>query len=101
MCLEHFMCSMKDKFGLNLQIICNRKLRFTCVDICWSGSTSDYMAWVTFDLCGKLENCDGLLLEVKCIVGDNAYIRKEYMPVPHKGIVPLYDNAYNFHVSQL
>ena len=98
---KHFLCSRKDKFGLNLQTICDHKLRFTWVDIRWPGSTSDYMAWMTSDLCGKLEDDDGLLLEGKCIVGDNAYVKKKYMSVPHKGIVSLYDDAYNFYVSQL
>ena len=98
---KHFLCSRKDKFGLNLQAICDDKLRFTWVDIRWPGSTSDYMAWMTSDLCGRLEDGDSLLLDGKCIVGDNAYVKKNYMSVPHKGIVSQYDDAYNFYVSQL
>ena len=93
---KHFLCSRKDKFGLNLQAICDDKLRFTWVDIRWPGSTSDYMAWMTSDLCGRLEDDDGLLLEGKFIVRDNAYVKKRYMSVPHKGIVSQYDDAYNF-----
>lgn len=42
---KHFLCSRKDKFGFNLQAICDHKLRFTWIDIRWPGSTSDYMAW--------------------------------------------------------
>ena len=84
---------------MNLQAICDHRLRFLWLDIRWPGSTSDYMAWVTSDLCHELETTD-LLLPGKCIVGDNAYI-KRYMSVPLKGIVGEYDDAYNFYVSQL
>ena len=73
---KHFLCSRKDKFGFNLQAICDHKLRFTWIDIRWPGSTSDYMAWMTSDLCGKLEDNTGLIMEGKYIVGDNAYVKK-------------------------
>ena len=58
------------------------------------------MAWVTSDLCHQLETTD-LLLPGKCMVGDNAYVKKGYMAVPLKGLVERYDDAYNFYVSQL
>ena len=75
---KNFKCSRKDKFGLNLQAICDHRLKFTWIDIRWPGATSDYMAWVTSDLCHKLETTE-LLLKDKCIVGDNAYIKKKYV----------------------
>ena len=56
------------------------------------------MAWVTSDLCHKLETTD-MLLDGKCIVGDNAYVKKKYMTVPLKGIVGEYDDAYNFYAE--
>ena len=86
---------------MNLQEICDHKICFTWVNICWPGLTSDYMVLVTSNLCGKLEDGDGLLLERKLIDGDNAYVKKKYMLVPHKSIVSLYDDANNFYVSQL
>ena len=58
------------------------------------------MTWVTSDLCHALETT-GLLLDGKCIFGDNAYIKKIYMSVPLKGIVGQYDAAYSFYCSQL
>ena len=97
---KNFKCSRKDKVGLNLQAICDHCLRFTWIDINWPGATSDYMAWVTSDLCHDLEATD-LLLEGMCIVGDNAYVKKKYMSVPLKEIVAKYDDAYNFYASQL
>ena len=41
---KKFFCSRKDKFGFNLQAICDHELRFIWIDIRWPGSTSDYMA---------------------------------------------------------
>lgn len=97
---KNFKCSRKDKFGMNLQDIYDHKLRFIWIDIQWPGATSDYMAWVISDLCHKLETTD-MLLDGKCIVGDNAYVKKKYITVPLKGIVGEYDDAYNFYCSQL
>mmetsp|Transcript_1390 Transcript_1390/g.2000 ORF Transcript_1390/g.2000 Transcript_1390/m.2000 type:complete len:227 (-) Transcript_1390:113-793(-) len=73
---KNFLCSRKNKFGLNLQAICDHKLRFTWIDIQWPGSTSLYMAWVTSDLCHDLESKTNMLLPGNSIVGDNAYVRK-------------------------
>lgn len=88
--------------GMNLQAICDHKLRFLWMDINWPGSSSDYMAWTTSDLCHKLEsNLDKMLLQGLCIAGDNAYVKKKYVSVPLKGIVSSYDDAYNFYLSQL
>ena len=97
---KNFKCSRKDKFGLNLQAICDNKLKFIWIDIKWPGATSDYMAWVTTALCHELESTDKLANGM-CLVGDNAYIKKRYMSVPLKGIVNTYDDAYNFYCSQL
>ena len=44
------------------------------------------MAWVTSNLYHQLETTD-LLLPGKCIVRDNAYVKKKYMTVPIKGIL--------------
>lgn len=44
---KSFFCARKDKFGLNMQAICDDKLCFIWIDIKWPGCTADYMAWVT------------------------------------------------------
>ena len=98
-----YKCHRKDKFGMNLQAMCDHKLRFIYIDIKWPGSTSDYLAWVTSDLCHDLDanTCNKKLLAGMTIVGDNAYIKKKYMAVPLKGQQVGYNDAYNFYLSQL
>ena len=41
-----------------MQAICDDKLRFIWIDIGWHGSTSDYLARVTSDLCHELDAND-------------------------------------------
>jgi len=96
-----FKCARKDKFGVNLQAICDNKLRFTYIDMQWPGSTSDYLAWVTSGLCNRLETEEDLLIDGATLVGDNAYVKKSYMAVPLKGKVTGHEDAYNFYLSQL
>lgn len=99
---KSFRCHRKDKFGLNMQAICDHKLRFTWVEIKWPAATSDYLAWVTSSLCIMLE--DSLQCIIKpgyTLVGDNAYVKKPYMATPLKGIRGRYEDAYNFYLSQL
>ena len=83
----NWRCHRKDKFGFNLQAICDHKLRFTWIDMQWPGSTSDYMAWVTSDLCMSLEKNykTKTILAGYTLVGDNAYVKTPYMSVPLKG----------------
>ena len=97
-----FKCTRKDKFGFNMQAICDAALRFIWVDIRWPGATSDYMAWSTSELCLALED-DGkqIMYDGMTIVGDNAYVKKSYMSVPFKGSQMGYNDAYNFYISQL
>jgi hypothetical protein len=47
---KSFLCHRKDKFGMNMQAICDDKLRFIWIDLSWPGCTADYMAWVTSEL---------------------------------------------------
>jgi hypothetical protein len=55
-----FLCARKDKFGLNMQTICNNKLRFRLIDIIWPGGyTADYIAWVTSSLYSKIGSTRG------------------------------------------
>jgi hypothetical protein len=52
----NFRCHQKDKYGLNLQAICEHNLKFWGVEMKWSAATSNYMAWVTLSLNIELEN---------------------------------------------
>ena len=49
-------CHQKDKHGLNLQAICDHRLKFIWAEMKWRGATSDFMAWVTSGLCKLLED---------------------------------------------
>jgi hypothetical protein len=100
-----FKCSRKDKYGLNMQAICDNHLRFTWLDINWPGSTADYMAWITSLLHHQIE--EGLETGIRkikpgyCILGDNAYVKTSYMSIPFRGKVDEVCDAYNFYQSQL
>ena len=98
-----FVCSRKDKSGLNMQAICDHRLRFVWIDINWPGSSSDYMAWITSSLYAALENNEvtKIILKGMTLLGDNAYIKKMFMAVPLKGVQSGYCDAYNFYQSQL
>ena len=98
-----FRCHRKDKYGLNLQAICDHRLKFIWIDMQWPGATSDYMAWVTSGLCYLLENnpVTKLIVDGYTFVGDNAYVKKMYMATPLKGMRTGYEDGYNFYLSQL
>jgi hypothetical protein len=100
-----FNCSRKDKYGLNMQAICDDELRFIFIDLSWPGATADYMAWVTSWLCLDIELCqDTELPRIKkgfTLVGDNAYVKTQYMSVPIKGTKTDNEDSYNFYQSQL
>jgi hypothetical protein len=100
-----FNCSRKDKYGLNMQAICDDQLRFIFIDLSWPGSTADYMAWVTCCLCHNIENSmSSHMPKIKkgfTLIGDNAYVKLEYMAVPIKACKTEVEDAYNFYQSQL
>ena len=90
------------KSGLNLQGMCDDKLRFTFVEIVHPASTSEYLSWALTNLRTDLEhNHRELMLDGTTIVADNAYVKKPYMSVPIKGKVSGFPDSYNYHLSQL
>ena len=99
----NFRCHRKDKFGFNMQAICDHNLKFYWVNVKWPGATSDYMAWVTSRLCNLLENNTTMKLLVAGItlVGDNAYVKRKYMAIPLRGNQTGWKVGYNFSVSQI
>ena len=97
-----FKCSRKDKFGLNMQAICDHKFRIRWIDLTWPGNSSDYMAWVTSDFYHDLNtNPWQHILPGMTILGDSAYIKSPFMSVPFKNFVTADKDAYNFYQSQL
>ena len=66
-----FRCHRKDKFGLNMQAICDHKLRFRWIDVSWPGASSDYMAWATSTFCVMLETGERMLENIRIRVCEN------------------------------
>ncbi len=97
----NFGCHQKDKYGLNLQAICNHNLKFTWIEMKWPVATSDYIAWVTSSLAIELANDVEKLIERGTLVEDCAYMKKLYMATPLKGFLGGHEDAYNFYLSQL
>ena len=95
---KKFFCGRKKKFGLNFTAVVDIYRRFVYVDISHPGATSDYLAFASCTLKGRLEN--GLLAAGKYIFGDNAYVNTKYMVTPYRQGNKLQDN-YNFYHSQL
>ena len=99
----NFRCHRKDKYGLNLQAICDHNLKFIWADMRWPAATSDYMAWVTSSLYRALENntLTKTIIDGFVIVGDCAYVKKLFMATPLRGMRAGHEDAYNFYLSQL
>jgi hypothetical protein len=98
---SNFLCHQKDKYGLNLQAICNHNLKFTWIEMKWPAATSDYMAWVTSSFAIELDNYVEKLIKGGTLVRDCAYMKKLYMATPLKGFVGGHKDAYNYYLSQL
>ena len=99
----NFRCHRKDKYGMNLQAICDHDLKFTWADMRYPAATSDYMAWVTSKLHRALENnaMSKMIIDGFVIVGDCAYVKKMFMATPLRGVQGGPEDAYNFYLSQL
>ena len=102
---KNWKCFRKDKFGFNMQAICDHRLKFYWIDIQWPGSTSDFMAWFTSSLYHELDDANkGKIKPGKTFVGDNAYMKKSFMAIPVKAVSgPLIgtEDNYNFFQSQV
>ena len=97
-----FKCSRKDKFGINMQAICDHKFRIRWFDMTWPGNSSDYMAWTTSDLFLELDkNPWDYIIRGMTLLGDSAYVISSFMSVPFKNNVTADKDAYNFYQSQL
>ena len=81
-----------------MQAICDHKLRFLDIDISYSTSTSDYLAFATSPICKLLEN-PGFLVDGLSIYGDNAYVNVPYMVTPFKAVSSGVKDPYKFFQS--
>ena len=88
-----------------MQAICDDELRFIYRDLSWPGATADYMAWVTSCMCQEIELSLGSIMpKIKkgfTLIGDNAYVKTEYMAVPIKACKTEVEDSYNFCQLQL
>ena len=97
-----FKCSRKDKFGINMQAICDYKFRIRWIDLSWPGNSSDYMAWTTSHLYQEVDNDPWqFIIPGMTLLGDSAYTRSSFMSVPFKNNVTADKDAFNFYQSQL
>ena len=85
---------------MNLQAICDHKLRFIDIDLSHPASTSDYLAFCTSSILPELEK-DDFLKPGLCLYGDNAYVNTQFMVSPFKGISSGSKDACNFFQSQI
>ena len=97
---KKFFCGRKSKFGLTLQAVCDADRRFLDVSMQHPASTSDFLAFTTSGIYGKLEQ-EGFLDFNKTLFGDLAYVNCRYMATPCKGAKSGVKDDYNFFHSQL
>ena len=99
----NFRCHRKDKYGLNLQAICDHKLRIFWAEIKWPAATSDYMAWFTSSLYRALEDnaATKKIVDGFTIIGDNAYVKKAFMATLTEGYPWWIRGCIYFYLSQL
>ena len=74
---DSFKCWRNDKFGFNIQGICNHVLYIRWINISYHGNASDFMDWTASSLCKKLEKptkVSGMIRTSMCIVADKVYI---------------------------
>jgi hypothetical protein len=97
-----FDATEKNKNGLNFQGICDHKSRFFWVKMKWPAATNDYMAWVTSGLHHALENNEVTrkILEGFTIIGDNAYVKRNFMATPLRGVHGGYQDAHNYYLTE-
>jgi DDE superfamily endonuclease len=95
-CISDYRSGHKKQIGINVQALCDAKLRFLYVSAMTPGRTNDYKAYEMSNLSSLIEQ----LPEGYWCGGDNAYINTEHLlsPFPCQSISPERD-AFNFFLS--
>ena len=85
---------------MNIQAICDAKLRFIYIAVAAPGKTGDARA---FKRLHRLRHWLKKLPDKYFIIGDNAYIVDNTMLIPFSGAQKMFpqNDAYNFYLSQL
>ena len=97
---KKFLCGQKKRFGLNMQAICDDKLRFLDIGISHPAITSDYLVFGTSSICTLFET-KGLSAPGLTICEDNAYMNTPYMTYLFKSVSSGVKDAHNFYNSQV
>eukprot|EP00953_Heterococcus_sp_UTEX-ZZ885_P020783 11626-Heterococcus_DN1.PRE.3 len=88
----------KNKYGLNVQAVCDSKLRFMTMSCLCPGGTNDIVAWRKSKAAEKLE----ALPLGWYIVGDAAYMCSDHMLTPYsQAFCPSVEDTYNYFQSQI
>ena len=103
-----FMCGRKLKFGLNLQAVCDSKLRFLDISILFGGATSDLLSFECSNL-RHLLGTEGFLAPDLYLFGDNAYINQTWFATPYPNVhgsdqqddIHKQKDTYNFYHSNI
>ena len=108
-----FYCGRKNKFGLNLQAVCDSQCRFLDMSLTDPGKNADCISFESSDLYKRLET-ENIMAPGLCLFGDNAYINTPYMATPYRNVstkigaataanteANKQKDAYNFYHSQL
>ena len=95
-----FFSGHYQRYGLNIQAVCDANLRFIYFAVASPGKTNDLRA---FGRCEKLQRWLHNLPNEYFLVGDNAYTLSNDMLVPFSGSQKQneYNRSYNFYLSQL
>jgi len=94
-----FLCSRKNKYGLNLQGVADSRGRILDFSIVYGGASSDCIAFEASNLWKRLEK--GLLKPGLVLFGDNAYLNTPYMATPYGNVGPGAKDNYNYYHSQV
>jgi len=88
------------RFGINVQAMCDANLRFIYVGTAAPGSTNDNRA---FSRCLLLRRWIDTLSNEFFIIGDGAYVVSNRILIPYSGAQKhtTYKRTYNFYLSQL
>jgi len=95
-----FLCGCKNKFGFNMQAICDSEWQFLQVWINHPASLSDFLAFIKLEIY-KILKQPGFLAPNLVLFGDNAYCSNNFIVTPYKHIYAGSYDDYNFYHSQL
>ena len=91
------------RYGLNVQAVCDAKLRFTYIGIRGAGRTSDSKI---FSQCTKLREWLASIPDDYFLIGDDAYQLSNKLLIPYRQVALQArggddKRTYNFYLSQL